>query len=64
MVFNFKDIPKAPNTTLAHCLIALTPEPYQSEMIEAIYDAFFEHGQDVGDVEVLLALAAQVGLMA
>ena len=31
-------------------------------MVEAIYDAFFEHGQDVGDLDTLLALAAQVGL--
>jgi len=62
LVFNFSDIPKAPNTMLAHCLIALTPEEKQSEMTEAIYNAFFQYGQDVGDMDTLLELAADLGL--
>jgi predicted DsbA family dithiol-disulfide isomerase len=62
LVFNFHEIPKAPNTTLAHCLIALTPEARQSEMVEAIYDAFFEHGRDVGDLETLLDIVGALGL--
>lgn len=61
LAFNFEAITRAPNSTLAHCLIALTPEERQAEMVEAIYDAFFEHGQDVGDPEVLLGLAAGLG---
>jgi predicted DsbA family dithiol-disulfide isomerase len=62
IVFNFEDIPKAPNTTLAHCLIALAPEERQGDVIEAIYDAFFQYGRDVGDAETLLGIAAQLGL--
>lgn len=62
IVFNFEDIPKAPNTTLAHCLIMLTPEERQAEVIEVVYDAFFQYGRDVGDAETLLDIAAQLGL--
>lgn len=62
VIFNFETIPKAPNTTLAHCLISLTPEERQGEMVEAIYDAFFQGGRDVGDRETLLELGAELGL--
>lgn len=62
LIFNFEEIPKAPNTNLAHCLITLTPEEKHGEMIEAIYNAFFQYGQDVGDREILLDLAAGLGL--
>lgn len=62
LTFNFEDIRRAPNTTLAHGLIALTPKVRQGEMVEAIYDAFFEHGRDVGNIDVLLELAADLGL--
>lgn len=62
LTFNFQDIPKAPNTMLAHTLIELSPEEKQGEMVEAIYEAFFEHGRDVGDVETLFELASDVGL--
>lgn len=62
LIFNFTDIPKAPNTLLAHTLIALAPKDKQEALIEAIYDAFFEHGQDVGDRETLLKLAEAMGL--
>ena len=58
--FNFQDIDKAPNTTLAHCLIELAPEDLKERVVEALYDAFFQHGRDVGDPEVLLALAADL----
>ncbi len=62
LTFNFERITKAPNTLLAHRLIALTPESQQVAMIDALYDAYFEHGQDVGDLDVLLTVAGQVGL--
>jgi predicted DsbA family dithiol-disulfide isomerase len=60
--FNFFDISKAPNTMLAHCLIEITPKDKKSEMIEALYDAFFQHGRDVGNLNTLLDLAEELGL--
>jgi predicted DsbA family dithiol-disulfide isomerase len=62
LTFNFDTIARAPNTLLAHRLIALTPDAQRTAMIEALYDAYFEHGQDVGDLEVLLRIASAHGL--
>ncbi len=62
LIFNFTDISKAPNTLLAHTLITVAPKDKQAALIDAIYAAFFEHGQDVGDKDTLLKLAEDVGL--
>ncbi|MFZ4815779.1 MAG: DsbA family oxidoreductase [Phototrophicaceae bacterium] len=62
LTFNFEQITRAPNTTLSHQLIALTPEAGKPAMIDAIYAAYFEHGQDIGQLPVLLDIAAAQGL--
>ena len=62
LVFDFMAIGRAPNTLLSHRLIALTPAEYTEAMIDAIYAAYFEHGRDIGDVDVLVTIAAHVGL--
>ena len=62
LTFNFEQITRAPNSLLAHCLIALTPQEKQEALIEDLYAAYFEHGQDFGDEAVLLELAANYGL--
>jgi predicted DsbA family dithiol-disulfide isomerase len=59
LTFNFEEISRAPNTTLSHQLIAITPEDQREAMIDAVY--YFEHGRDIGDLEVLLAIAADQG---
>jgi predicted DsbA family dithiol-disulfide isomerase len=60
--FNFETITRAPNTLLSHRLIALTPESKKEAMIDALYAAYFEHGQDIGDLEMLVKIAGDVGL--
>jgi predicted DsbA family dithiol-disulfide isomerase len=62
LIFNFEKITKAPNTTLVHCLISLTPDGKVDMVIEDLYEAYFEHGQDIGDLEVLLRVAESHGL--
>lgn len=62
LTFNFEKIERAPNTLLSHRLIALTPDDDKAAMIEALYDAYFEHGRDIGDLDVLVSIAAQQGL--
>jgi predicted DsbA family dithiol-disulfide isomerase len=62
LTFNFDTITRAPNTLLAHRLIALTPVPQRTAVIDALYDAYFEHGQDVGNLETLMHIAAAQGL--
>jgi predicted DsbA family dithiol-disulfide isomerase len=61
VVFNFEAIERAPNTLLSHRLIALTPEEHKEAMIDAVYAAYFEHGRDIGNLEVLVEIAASQG---
>lgn len=62
LTFNFEDIRRAPNTTLSHQLINLTPEVERPAMVDAVYAAYFENGRDIGDREVLLDIAVEQGL--
>jgi predicted DsbA family dithiol-disulfide isomerase len=61
ITFNFERIGKAPNTLLAHRAIALMPESLRPALVDALYDAYFEHGEDVGDIETLIRAAEGVG---
>ncbi len=58
LVFNFEQISRAPNTMLSHRLIALTPDEHKEALIDDVYAAYFEHGQDIADLNVLLSIAA------
>lgn len=60
--FNFEDITKAPNTMLAHCLLALLPDRVVDSVLDDLYSAYFEHGQDIGDIETLLQIAQKHGV--
>lgn len=62
ITFNFEQIEHAPNTLASHRLIAMTPEDQREAMIDAVYAAYFEHGRNIGDLDVLAAIAADVGL--
>lgn len=62
LTFNFEDIEKAPNTTLSHRLIYMTPEDRRGEVLDAIYAAYFENGRDIGDLDVLVGIAEEAGL--
>lgn len=61
LTFNFEAITTAPNTLLSHRLIALTPPDRKEAIIDAIYAAYFEHGQDIGDLDVLVDVAVKTG---
>lgn len=62
LTFNFERITMAPNTLLSHRLIALAPEAVREGVIDAVYAAYFEHGQDIGDVGVLVEIGAAHGM--
>ncbi|MBI5670608.1 MAG: DsbA family oxidoreductase [Chloroflexi bacterium] len=62
LTFNFDRITRAPNTLLSHRLVALAPQAHKEAVIDAVYAAYFEFGQDIGSVEVLAQIAAQAGL--
>lgn len=60
--FNFEQIERMPNTLLSHRLVALAPDNKKEAVLEAVYAAFFEHGRDIGQLDVLLDIAAAQGL--
>src|SRR3546814_2243857 len=61
--FAFDDIPRTPNTTDSHRLIRWAAgQDRDSETLEALFQAYFFRGQDIGPPEVLTAAAASVGL--
>jgi predicted DsbA family dithiol-disulfide isomerase len=61
--FAFGKITRTPNTFDAHRLIWLARrQGRQIEMVDALFRAYFQEGQDVGDHAILAALAADAGL--
>ncbi len=62
LTFNFEQITKAPNTERSHRLIALAPDDAKSRVADALYDAYFEHARDIGDLDVLVEIADACGL--
>jgi predicted DsbA family dithiol-disulfide isomerase len=61
--FRFDRITRTPNTLLAHRLIWLAGQDGpQDGMVNALYDAYFLNGEDVGDPNVLERLALGCGL--
>src|SRR3546814_1559846 len=61
--FAFDDIPRTPNTTDSHRLIRWAAgQDRDSETLEALFQAYFFRGQDIGSLEVLTAAAASVGI--
>lgn len=62
VTFNFDRIEVATNTLLGHQLLALTPPALQGMMLDALHQAYFEDGRDIGDPPTLVDLAVAVGL--
>ena len=61
--YRFEAIRRVPNTRAAHALVALAAER-QDAVVEALFRAYFEEAQDVGDAGVLLEIGAAAGLPA
>jgi predicted DsbA family dithiol-disulfide isomerase len=60
--FAFEKIQRTPNTVFAHRLILLAQELGKGEeMIEMLFKAMFEQGQDIGNNDVLSELAEAAG---
>lgn len=61
--FNFKGIPRTPNTINAHRLIGIAGRAgKQDAVVEGLFRAYFLDGRDIGDREVLAAVATAAGL--
>lgn len=61
--FNFGGIPRTPNTIDAHRLIGVAGRAgKQDAVVEGLFRAYFLEGRDIGDRDVLAAVAAAGGL--
>lgn len=59
---NFDKIQLAVNTKLSHQLIALAPENMRNAIVEAVYQAYFERGLNIGNIETLVSLGQAAGM--
>ncbi len=62
VTFRFDKVERMPNTVLAHRITALLPQADESTWIEAVMKAYFEDGRDIAKPDVLLDVAAELGL--
>lgn len=62
--FQFDRIATAPNTVRGHGLVLHAQRSGGSPwaMIEALFSAYFEHGQDIGNIDTLVRIATEAGL--
>lgn len=65
IVFNYEAMARTPNTRAAHQLIALSHKEggsaLQDKIVECIFAAYFTEGKDIGDIDVLSAIAQSAG---
>jgi len=66
VTFCFERIERMPNTLAAHQLVALAGETggptLQASVIEALFDAYFLRGEDIGDVPLLATIGETYGI--
>jgi len=60
--FDFDAIEMYPETKLSHQLIALAPEDRQGDVFDRVMAAYFEKGQDIGKLDVLVSIAEDAGM--
>jgi predicted DsbA family dithiol-disulfide isomerase len=62
--FAFDKLTRAPNTVKAHALVVHAQQAHHNPwpLVEALFAAYFQHGQDIGDDEVLVRIATECGL--
>ena len=63
IAFAFERMPRTPNTFASHRVVHYAArEGVQDETVEALFQAVFVNGRDIGDRESLLDIGAQCGL--
>jgi predicted DsbA family dithiol-disulfide isomerase len=61
--FAFERIQRTPNTVMAHRLIRhAARHDRQYDVVETLFKGYFTQGEDIGDIETLVRLAAAAGL--
>ncbi len=66
LAFRHDRMARTPNTVASHVVLRLAREiggaPLQDRVVEALFTAYFEDGQDVGDPDTLVTIATAAGL--
>ncbi|RED57989.1 DsbA family oxidoreductase [Cohnella lupini] len=62
VTFKFDKVERMPNTVLAHRVTALLPEEDEVYWLDAVMKAYFEDGRDIAKLDVLMDIAAELGL--
>jgi predicted DsbA family dithiol-disulfide isomerase len=63
IAFDFESIKRAPNTLDAHRLIRWAGESgVQEAVVERLFSAYFEQGEDIGDRDALEKIAQECGM--
>jgi predicted DsbA family dithiol-disulfide isomerase len=61
--FAFERIERTPNTVAAHALVGLAQDQGRADaVLDALFRAYFEDAQDIGDAEALAAIAQRCGV--
>lgn len=61
--FAFDSIERTPNTVAAHALVGLAQDQGRADAtVDALFHAYFEDAQDIGDTETLAAVAHRCGV--
>jgi predicted DsbA family dithiol-disulfide isomerase len=61
--FRFDQIERVPDTLEAHRLIRLAAgDVHKADVADAVFEAFFEHGRDIGDRKVLSDIGQAAGI--
>ena len=59
----FDRIPRTPNTIDSHRLVDRAgKEGCQDAVVEILFQAYFQDGKDIGDIDVLVSAAAEAGM--
>jgi predicted DsbA family dithiol-disulfide isomerase len=63
IAFAFDKIARSPNTIDSHRLIRWSASAgVQNEVVERLFEAYFEEGRDIGDADVLTEIASEAGM--
>jgi len=62
VTFHFDNVERMPNTVLAHRVTALLPQEDEVHWLDAVMKAYFEDGRDIAKLDVLMDIAAELGL--
>ena len=61
--FEFARIKRTPNTVLSHRLVHWgARNERQDQIVDQLFKAYFEEGRDIGDIDILVEVAAQAGV--